>query len=175
MKNLVKMQVSSRGRNNRTTNMFNLHTCTTCRMNLVITIVLVMHGQVLQVAGDVIGRPRICVPGGIDRGGAHGSSNVTFFRHVVFIKPMPAVRGHVSTFKEDLADWAPVGVEARYVGVVLALLLLVGVVRALLLAVATALALAMSRIEAPMATHLLATIVPLLSVATSTPSCRVNR
>ena len=56
----------TRGINNSITNMANVHTYAIGGMNLLIPIVFVLHGECLQRSGDVIGRPRVNIPIGID-------------------------------------------------------------------------------------------------------------
>jgi hypothetical protein len=48
--------------NNRRTNMFDVHTCTIGRPDLIGSIVPVMHCQLVQFTSDVVGCSSICVP-----------------------------------------------------------------------------------------------------------------
>lgn len=66
----------SGGTNKTVTDLIYLHTCSTRRVDLVIAIVLVPHRELLEFAGDVIGRPRVRVPVGVDairHGGGQGT------------------------------------------------------------------------------------------------------
>jgi hypothetical protein len=54
MENIIKNKVARRSRNNRFINTRNLHTCTISHMYLVIVNVPVMHGELVELAIDMI-------------------------------------------------------------------------------------------------------------------------
>jgi hypothetical protein len=93
--------------------MFNFHTCTACRMNLVTSMILVTNDELFKMTCDIIGSTRVHVLILIHGVEAHSSNNMAFLWDIVFIKPMPAVNRRVSCLEADLTDRAPIVVMGR--------------------------------------------------------------
>jgi hypothetical protein len=65
------MQIFLRGMNNRMANLANFHTSAASSVHLISTSVPLSCGQLLKLTSDVVGRPEVGVPIGVDaiRGG----------------------------------------------------------------------------------------------------------
>jgi hypothetical protein len=54
VQDIIEMQGFSRGINNSMTNIADVHTCTTCSVNLICPLVLLMSGQFVQLRREMI-------------------------------------------------------------------------------------------------------------------------
>ena len=62
MKNTIKFQIGIRGTNNSMTNVTDIHTCTVCCTDLIFSLVLLLHGELLELSSDVVGGAGIRIP-----------------------------------------------------------------------------------------------------------------
>jgi hypothetical protein len=60
------MQISARGRSSCMTNVTDIHTCSTCRLDLVVAMVDVVDGQLVHFSCDVVSRIGVSVPVRVD-------------------------------------------------------------------------------------------------------------
>jgi len=116
MKNIVQGKSSIRGMQNTMTNMTNTHTCSTGGVDLLATVVLLTHGELVQLAGDVVGGARVGVPRGVNVVCSMCGIDVLLVGDVGLIKAMPTCSGSVPHLEAHLAAWALGG--ATIVGVV---------------------------------------------------------
>jgi hypothetical protein len=65
MKNIFTMQGFRAGFNNCMTNMTNTHTLSICRVNLVMTLVLLSHGELVELTGDVVDGTGVAITIGV--------------------------------------------------------------------------------------------------------------
>jgi hypothetical protein len=65
MKNFVEMQVLRGSINDCMTNMTNAHTLPICRMDLITALVLLLHGELVELTGDVVGGAGVAIPIGV--------------------------------------------------------------------------------------------------------------
>jgi hypothetical protein len=103
MQNIVKNKISARIENNSFTNMRNSHTFTICGMNLISTDVVVMHGQAIKIARDVVGGATVCVPVVVDADARCSSCSSARLRNIVLLEAMPTVVGSMTDLQADLA------------------------------------------------------------------------
>lgn len=60
--------------NNRMANMFDIHTCTTCHVDVIAPLVLVTDRELLQLAGAMISGPSVSIPIGVNTIGSNNSN-----------------------------------------------------------------------------------------------------
>jgi hypothetical protein len=65
IQNIIKNEIAGWSGNNRFANTRNLHTCTVSRMYLIVAVVAIMHGELVELASDVIRGVGVGVPVGI--------------------------------------------------------------------------------------------------------------
>jgi hypothetical protein len=82
------------------TNTWNVHTCPVCSMDLIMAGVVIMHSQLVEVPGDMVGGARVHVPMIVWTRG--GGSSSTWLGNIIFFKLMPIIIGRVSNLQTDL-------------------------------------------------------------------------
>jgi hypothetical protein len=65
------------------TNMANAHTFSVCRMDLIAAVVLLLHGELVKLTGDVIGGIGISVPVGVHSIGCRIGTLFFFFFFII--------------------------------------------------------------------------------------------
>ena len=99
------MKITSRGTNGSVTNMTNFHTLSVCSVNLIVDVVLVVDGQLVEFAGDVIGGASVQIPVGIySIGRGCGRSGALLVLGVGDVEAPVAFEGGVIRPLADLAD-----------------------------------------------------------------------
>jgi hypothetical protein len=98
MKDIIKMQIMSRGMNYRMTSVVYIHTWTTSCVNLFIAIVVVSYMQIIQFTYDMISCTRIGVPVCVNTIITNGSTNRFFWITITLLKPCPAIKSNVANF-----------------------------------------------------------------------------
>jgi hypothetical protein len=84
------------------TNMTNLRTCSTGSMDMIFSGVYVLHGQLVQLVGNMICSTGINIPISIYPIRC-GSSSKALIQHKIFIKSVPALRCQMVFLEVDLA------------------------------------------------------------------------
>jgi hypothetical protein len=83
------MNISARGINSSMTNMANLHTCPSCSVNLILSGVPILHGQLVQLTSDMVGSSCASIPlVGIYAIQCHCSCSKMLTGNKIFIKPV---------------------------------------------------------------------------------------
>jgi hypothetical protein len=95
--NIIKDNVLRRGKYHGLTNMMYHHTCAICSMNLIVSTIALLHGELVEITCDVI-----C-----------GS---TVRASVVLVKPFPATESGVLEFPTNLTLMVSIGI-VRVLGV----------------------------------------------------------
>ena len=88
------------------TNVTNFHTFSTGGVDVIFATVLLSHGHLVKLAGDVVCGTAVNVPICVDTVGAISSSGHFFILRrliIVLIKAVPAVLGCVARLATDLA------------------------------------------------------------------------
>jgi hypothetical protein len=85
------------------TNMINVHTCPASSPDLLVAVVGIMHGELVEVAGEMVHRPSVNIPISVNTVGVHGSSNTSFIRNVILIEPVPTINSRMAFPKANLA------------------------------------------------------------------------
>jgi hypothetical protein len=62
MKYIIQDKIMGRSGDNSITNMSNVHTRPVGCMNLIVTVVGIMHGQLVKISCDMVRSTRICIP-----------------------------------------------------------------------------------------------------------------
>ena len=86
--------------------MTNFHTFSTCCVDVIFATVLVAHGHLLQLTGDVVCGTAVDVPICVDAVGSFSSPGHLFILRgiiIVFVKMIPAVLGAVPELDAYLA------------------------------------------------------------------------
>jgi predicted secreted protein len=65
MNNIFKMQIFRGGVTNCMTNMTNAHTLSICHVNLLMALVLLSHGELVELTDDVVGGASVAIPIGV--------------------------------------------------------------------------------------------------------------
>ena len=105
MQDVLKMKITSRGTNGSVTNMTNFHTFSVCSVDLIVVVVLVVDGQLVELAGDVIGGASVQIPAGIYYiGRGCGRSDALLVLGVGDVEAPVAFEGGVIRSLADLAD-----------------------------------------------------------------------
>ena len=66
MQNFSKVNFAGRGTYNRMTYMTYPHTCTTCRVDLILSMVFLTKGHLLKLPREMVGGATVKIPIGID-------------------------------------------------------------------------------------------------------------
>jgi hypothetical protein len=90
------------GENGRVANMHIVHTCARCSVHLISSIVLILHGKLVKIAGDVVCSTRVRVPICVDaiRIGSHISRFLLTSEGV--IEPVPALLDDMTNLATQL-------------------------------------------------------------------------
>jgi hypothetical protein len=104
MKNIFKMQGFRGGFNNCMTNMTNAHTLSIGRVNLLTALVLLSHGELVELTGDVVGGVGVTVPIGVHAIG-HGVAPLFFllFFFIIVGVAVPTLLGFMAWLATNLA------------------------------------------------------------------------
>jgi hypothetical protein len=85
--------------------MDNIHTCIVCHPDLLVAVVLLMHGKLLKLTGDVVGLFLVKIPIWIGvRGRCHGSHLI--IRDAILIIAVPKGSHGVTDLHAHLATWS---------------------------------------------------------------------
>src|SRR5512141_1030443 len=101
------MNVTTWGMNNCMTNMTYIHTCSTCSVDLFTSIVLLLYCELVQLSSNMVSGACVDIPIGIDAVGiCSRRCNMFSIRYIIFVIPIPAVGGYVSSLEAHLTCWA---------------------------------------------------------------------
>jgi hypothetical protein len=100
VQDMIKDKITMGSENNSFTNTWNVHTCLVCSMDLIMVGVVIMHSQLVEVPGDMVGGARVHVPMIVWTRG--GGSSSTRLGNIIFFKLMPTIIGRVSNLQTDL-------------------------------------------------------------------------
>jgi hypothetical protein len=104
MKNIFKMQRFRGGINNCMTNMTNTHTLSISRVNLLTAVVLLSHGELVELTGDVVCGAGVAIPICVHAiGHCIGTLLFLLFFFFVFRVAVPKLPGFMAWFATDLA------------------------------------------------------------------------
>jgi hypothetical protein len=104
MENITKLQLYIWGINKNMTNITNTHTCPVCCVNLLMTVILALHGEFVKFTGDVVGGAEVTVPVGVDAICHVDLLLILFF--IIFGVAVPTVDRGVACLATDLTDYA---------------------------------------------------------------------
>ena len=100
-----EMIFSMRDFNNRVTNVTNLHTFSTRSVDMILTAILLAHGHLFQLTGDVVSGTTIHIPVCVDAVGTIccGNNFLILRGLTIFIKAIPTVPRRVPQLATNLA------------------------------------------------------------------------
>src|SRR4051812_47284652 len=87
------------------TNMLDVHTCAIGRVDLIMAIVPLLHGELIQLTSDVVGGARVTIPVGVDTV-VVDDVGLAILLFVVLVEAVPALSCLVALLAANLADGA---------------------------------------------------------------------
>src|SRR6266542_1391405 len=100
------------------TNMRNLQTCTICYVNLILAIVVLMHGEAVQVVGEVVGGTRVEVPVLVSRAMRDHVARAVIVALIDMVEAVATLESFMAKLLVDLALGAIAAVAATILATV---------------------------------------------------------